>query len=143
MATYLPTLHRLELDHCTTSTLSLGALVPHEFIRGCLWQPLYCFHFIILLYGFMLRKYIYTRIEAHLRRASLLRRIINGASAKTLKVCARFSVGVISDRELFRFFWAFGDQGRNMHVCASVCVCVCVCLCVCRCTCVCACVYVC
>ena len=23
--------------------------------RGCLWQPLYCFHFAILLYGFMLR----------------------------------------------------------------------------------------
>ena len=25
------------------------------FVRGCLRQPLYCFHFAILLYGFMLR----------------------------------------------------------------------------------------
>ena len=27
-------------------------------------------------------------------------------------MCARFPVGVVSDRELFRFSWAFGDQGR-------------------------------
>ena len=39
----------------------------------------------------------YTSIDARLRRASLLRRIVDGASAKALKVCARFSVGVVSD----------------------------------------------
>ena len=46
--------------------------------------------------------YITSR-EARQRRASLLRRIVDGASAKTLKVCARFAVEVVSDRELFRF----------------------------------------
>ena len=30
-------------------------------------------------------------------------------------MCACFSVGVVSDRELFRFFWAFGDQGRDWN----------------------------
>ena len=35
--------------------------------------------------------------------ASLLRRIVDGASAKAVKVCARFSVGIVSDRELFVF----------------------------------------
>ena len=44
-----------------------------------------------------------TSIDARLWRASLLWRIVDGASAKALKVCARFSVGVVSDRELFRF----------------------------------------
>ena len=53
--------------------------------RGCLWQPLYCFHFTILLYGFMLRKYIYTSIEACLRRAFLLRRSGNSASAMVVQ----------------------------------------------------------
>ena len=28
---------------------------------------------------------------------------------------ARFSVGVALDRELFRFFWAVGDQGRDWN----------------------------
>ena len=51
----------------------------------------------------------------YIRRASLLRRIVDGASAKAMKVCARFSVRVVSDRELFRFFWAFGDQGRDCN----------------------------
>ena len=41
--------------------------------------------------------------------------MIDGASAKAVKVCACFSVGVVSDRELFRFFWAFGDQGRDWN----------------------------
>ena len=54
-------------------------------------------------------------IDAHFRRASLLWCIVDGASAKAVKVCARFSVGVVSDRELFRFFWAFGDQGRDWN----------------------------
>ena len=44
--------------------LTAGALDVHvHFIRGCLWQPLYCFHFAILLYGFMLR-YLYIIREA-------------------------------------------------------------------------------
>ena len=30
-------------------------------------------------------------------------------------MCARFSVKVVSDRELFRFFWAYGDQGRDWN----------------------------
>ena len=60
--------------------------------------PLYCFHFTVLLYGFMLQKYNVLRSrDARLRRASLLRRIVYGASAK---VYARFSVGVVSDRAL-------------------------------------------
>ena len=54
--------------------------------------------------------YILTSIDARLWRASLLRRIVDGASAKALEVCARFFVG-----ELFRFFWAFGDQGRDWN----------------------------
>ena len=33
IATKLPTLHRLELNHCTASSLSLGALAPHEFFK--------------------------------------------------------------------------------------------------------------
>ena len=28
---------------------------------------------------------------------------------------ARFSVGVVSDRKLFLFSWAFGDQGRDWN----------------------------
>ena len=45
-----------------------------------------------------------TSIDARLWRASLLQRIVAGASAKAVKVCAYFSVGFVSDRELFRFF---------------------------------------
>ena len=67
----------------------------------------------------MLQKYIYTSIDARLRRASLLRRIVDSASAKAVKVCARFSVGVVLDRELFRLFWAFGDQGKDWNALTS------------------------
>ena len=56
-----------------------------------------------------------TNIDAHLWRASLLWRIVDGASAKALKVCVRFSVGVVSDRKIFLFSWAFGDQGRDWN----------------------------
>ena len=48
--------------------------------------------------------HIHTSIDARLRQTSLLRHIVDGASAKAVKVCARFSVGVVSDRELFHFF---------------------------------------
>ena len=45
--------------------------------------------------------YIYTSIDARLWRAFLLRRIVDGTSTKALKVSARFSVGVVLDREFF------------------------------------------
>ena len=61
--------------------------------------------------------YIITSIEA-LRQASLPRRIVDVASTRAVKVCARFSVGVVLDRELFCFFWEFGDQGRDWNVLA-------------------------
>ena len=43
--------------------------------------------------------------------------LCSGTSSTALqrRLCARFSVGVVSDRELFRFFWAFGDQGRDWN----------------------------
>ena len=56
-----------------------------------------------------------TSIDARLWQASLLWCIFDGASAKALQVCARFSVGGVSNRKLFLFSWAFGDQGRDWN----------------------------
>ena len=53
---------------------------------------------------------LYTSINARLRQASLLRRIVEGAEG----VRSLF-VGVVSDRELLLFSWAFGDQGRDWN----------------------------
>ena len=58
---------------------------------------------------------LYTSIDTRLWRASLLRRIVDGASAKALKVCVSFSVEIVLDRELFLFSWAFGDQGKDWN----------------------------
>ena len=33
IATLLPTLHRLKLNHCSASSLSFGALAPHKFFK--------------------------------------------------------------------------------------------------------------
>ena len=66
-------------------------------------------------YAHLTHELCITSIDARLRRASLLWRIVDGASAKALKVCTCFSVGIVSDRELFHFFWAFGDQGRDWN----------------------------
>ena len=66
-------------------------------------------------WGSVQHVYYITSIDARLWRASLLRRIVDGASMKALKVCARFSVGIVSERELFLLSRAFGDQGRDWN----------------------------